>query len=45
MSGIITRADESIILPHGVQPDGSMVDVYGNRISKDDIFKIIEQVE
>lgn len=34
-----------IILPHGEQKDGSVVDVYGNSLSLDERLEIIEQVE
>lgn len=40
----IIKIMSDIILPHGAQADGSMVDVYGNRLSKDEVFQIIEQV-
>ncbi|MDD5376970.1 MAG: helicase-related protein [Candidatus Gracilibacteria bacterium] len=34
-----------IILPHGEQPDGSIIDMYGNILSVDERLNIIEQVE
>ncbi len=34
-----------IILPHGEQKDGSIVDLYGNVLSLDERLTIIEQVE